>query len=159
MKGGIVAMLFAILALKEIGAELNGRIVLTLVPDEETGGKRGSARLARQGLLGRDGVGMLLAEPTSSTVWNANRGAISLRVLVFGKAAQVGLQHCGENAFEQMSRVVEKFQRLKNEGELRTSNFNIGSEQRRSLLGGGLWGPGFDCCEFCSELGGLVWLL
>ncbi|MGA7626706.1 MAG: ArgE/DapE family deacylase [Candidatus Acidiferrales bacterium] len=139
MKGGIVAMLFAILALKEIGAELNGRIVLTLVPDEETGGKRGSAWLARQRLLGRDGVGMLLAEPTGSAVWNANRGAISLRVRVFGKAAHVGLQHCGENAFERMCRVVEKFQRLKNEVELRTSNFNIGSEQRRNsilMLGG-----------------------
>ncbi len=139
MKGGIVAMLFAILALKEIGADLNGRIVLTLVPDEETGGQRGSAWLAQQRLLGRDGIGMLLAEPTSGVVWNANRGAISLRVRVFGKAAHVGLQHCGENAFERMCRVVEKLQRLKNEVERRTTNFNIGSEQRGNsilMLGG-----------------------
>jgi len=37
------------------GVELNGRIGLMLVPDEETGGKRGSGRLARggrEGLLG-----------------------------------------------------------------------------------------------------------
>src|SRR5467141_2483606 len=47
MKGGIVAMLYAIRALKEIGAELNGRIRLTLVPNEETGGAGGSAWLAR----------------------------------------------------------------------------------------------------------------
>ncbi|HYA62573.1 MAG TPA: M20/M25/M40 family metallo-hydrolase, partial [Candidatus Sulfotelmatobacter sp.] len=79
MKGGIAAMLYAIRALKQMGAELNGRIGLTLAPDEETGGKEGTAWLAQQGLLGRDGIGMLLAEPTSGVVWNANRGAISLR--------------------------------------------------------------------------------
>jgi succinyl-diaminopimelate desuccinylase len=43
MKGGIVAMLYAILALKACGEELNGKIGLILVPDEETGGERGSA--------------------------------------------------------------------------------------------------------------------
>src|SRR4029077_11048561 len=41
MKGGIVAMLYAILALRECGAELKGRIELTLVPNEETGGEGG----------------------------------------------------------------------------------------------------------------------
>ncbi|HEX9221771.1 MAG TPA: M20/M25/M40 family metallo-hydrolase, partial [Candidatus Acidoferrales bacterium] len=87
MKGGIVAMLYAILALKECGAELNGRAGLMLVPNEETGGADGSAWLAQQGLLGCNGIGMLLAEPTSGVVWNANRGAISLRVQVFGKSA------------------------------------------------------------------------
>src|ERR1700675_5005711 len=53
MKGGIVAMLYAILALRETGAKLDGRIALALVPDEETGGARGSAWLAQQGLLGK----------------------------------------------------------------------------------------------------------
>ncbi len=73
MKGGIVAMLYAILALKENGAELDGRINLTLVPNEETGGEGGSAWLAAQGRLGRGGIGMLLAEPTSGIVWNADQ--------------------------------------------------------------------------------------
>src|SRR5215470_20123618 len=119
MKGGIVAMLFAILALKEFGTELEGKVSLILVPDEETGGARGSNWLARQGLLGRNGVGMLLAEPTSGAVWNANRGALSLRVRVFGKSAHVGLQHQGENAFERMLRVVERLEELKCEVEKR----------------------------------------
>jgi succinyl-diaminopimelate desuccinylase len=139
MKGGIVAMLYAILALKECGSELNGRIALSLVPDEETGGKRGSAWLAREGFLGRDGVGMLLAEPTSGVVWNANRGAITLRVQVFGKPAHVGLQHQGENAFERMHRVVERLQELKREVEQRTTRLAIGADQARNsilMLGG-----------------------
>lgn len=96
MKGGIVSMLYAIVALKECDVEMDGKINLVLVPDEETGSARGSARLAEQGIPGRDGLGMLLAEPTSGAVWNGNRGAISLHVRVFGKSAHVGLQHRGE---------------------------------------------------------------
>src|SRR5260221_5815329 len=108
MKGGIVAMIYAILALKECGAELGGSTALMLVPDEETGGERGSAWLAGQGRLGRNGIGMLLAEPTSGVVWSANRGAISLRVRGLGKSAHVGLQHQGGKAFERMYEVVTR---------------------------------------------------
>ncbi len=139
MKGGIVAMLYAILALRESGAVLNGKVRLMLVPDEETGGERGSARLAKQKLLGRNGIGMLTAEPTSGVVWNANRGAISLRVEVFGKSAHVGLQHRGENAFERLHRVVARLQKLKSEVEQRSTSFNISADQARNsilMLGG-----------------------
>jgi succinyl-diaminopimelate desuccinylase len=139
MKGGIVAMLYAILALRECGAALDGRIALTLVPNEETGGEGGSAWLAEHGRLGRGGIGMLLAEPTSGVVWNANRGAISLRIRVLGKSAHVGLQHLGENAFERMVRVVERLQKLKQEVEPRSTKFRVGAEQARQsilMLGG-----------------------
>jgi succinyl-diaminopimelate desuccinylase len=128
MKGGIVAMLYGMRALKEFGVKLDGKIGLMLVPDEETGGERGSALLAREGLLGRGGIGMLTAEPTSGVVWNANRGAISLRVEVRGKSAHVGLQHRGENAFERMLRVVERLLVLKREVESRTTNHNIDAD-------------------------------
>ena len=139
MKGGIAAMLYAILALKDCGAELNGRIALTLVPNEETGGEGGSAWLAAQGRLGRGGIGMLLAEPTSGVVWNANRGAISLHVRVLGKSAHVGLQHQGENSFEKMVQVVQGLQELKRQVEQKTTGYNIGADQARHsilMLGG-----------------------
>jgi succinyl-diaminopimelate desuccinylase len=128
MKGGIVAMLYGIRALKECGVRLDGKIGLMLVPDEETGGARGSAWLAREGWLGREGLGMLTAEPTSGVVWNANRGAISLRVEVRGKSAHVGLQHRGENAFERMHRVVERLLALKLDVESRKTGHSIGAE-------------------------------
>jgi succinyl-diaminopimelate desuccinylase len=139
MKGGIVAMLFAILALRECGATLNGRIGLMLVPDEETGGARGSAWLAQEKLLGQNAIGMLTAEPTSGVVWNANRGAISLRVRVFGKSAHVGLQHHGENAFERMLCVAKALQELKRDVEQRVTSHPVEDENRRNsilLLGG-----------------------
>jgi succinyl-diaminopimelate desuccinylase len=139
MKGGIVAMLYAILALKHFEVGLKGKIRLMLVPNEETGGRDGTAWLAQQGLLDGKAAGMLLAEPTSGVVWNANRGAISVRVRVLGKPAHVGLQHQGENAFERMHTVVTKLQRLKSEVEQRATKFNVGSEQARNsilMLGG-----------------------
>lgn len=144
MKGGIVAMLYAILALRGCGTKLNGKIKLILVPDEETGGARGSAWLAKQGLLGKDAIGMLMAEPTSGVVWNANRGAISLRIEVLGKSAHVGLQHKGENAFERMHRVVERLQELKREVERRVTALDVGGDQARNsiLLIGGQSGGG-----------------
>jgi succinyl-diaminopimelate desuccinylase len=143
MKGGIVAMLYAILAIRECREELKGKLGLTLVPDEETGGERGSAWLAREGLLGRNGIGMLLAEPTSGMVWNANRGAISLRVRVLGKSAHVGLQHQGVNAFERMHRVVERLEQLKKEVEQGRTRCKVGAEQMRNsilMLGGQIGG-------------------
>jgi succinyl-diaminopimelate desuccinylase len=139
MKGGIVAMLYAMLALRSSSVPLDGRIGLVLVPDEETGGSCGSARLAREGALGRDGIAMFTAEPTSGAVWNASRGAISLRVRVLGKSAHVGLQHQGENAFERMHRVVERLERLKHEVEQRQTQYQVGAEQMRNsilMLGG-----------------------
>ena len=98
MKSGVVAMLAAATALKETG--LRGRIELLLVPDEETGGAYGTGALAARGLLPRDAIGMLLPEPTSGVVWHANRGAVTLEVIVRGRAAHVGLQHQGTNAVE-----------------------------------------------------------
>ena len=82
---------------------------------------------------------MLLAEPTSGVVCNANRGAITLRVRVLGKSAHVGLQHQGANAFERMHQVVEHLQRLKREVEQRTTRCAVGPQQRPNsilMLGG-----------------------
>jgi succinyl-diaminopimelate desuccinylase len=139
MKGGIVSALYAMRSLRECGVELHGKIGLTLVPDEETGGARGSTWLSQRGLLGRDGIGTLLPEPTSGVVWNANRGAITLRIMVHGKSAHVGLQHRGENAFEQMTRVVLRLQELKREVEQRKTGYAIGTDQTANsilMLGG-----------------------
>jgi succinyl-diaminopimelate desuccinylase len=106
MKSGLVAMLYAAKALKTARPSAGGRLGLMFVPDEETGGEHGSAALARAGELARDAIGMLLPEPTSGVVWNANRGAISLEVTVKGRAAHVGLAHHGINAFEQAVKIV-----------------------------------------------------
>jgi succinyl-diaminopimelate desuccinylase len=68
-------------------------------------------------------------------VWNANRGAISLRVLVKGKPAHVGLQYQGINAFEKMLIVANALLELKKEVESNSTAYNIRPHAaRRSIL-------------------------
>jgi acetylornithine deacetylase/succinyl-diaminopimelate desuccinylase family protein len=155
MKGGLASMIYALKAVKECGIRLEGKICLSIVPDEETGGPRGSRYLLGKKLLGRDGIGMLMPEPTSGVVWCANRGAISLRIVVRGKSAHVGLQHQGVNAFEQMMKVARAFLKLKRNVERRTTKFKIEPEAARHsiLLLGGLveGGTNFNAVpEECS---------
>ncbi|HYL35822.1 MAG TPA: ArgE/DapE family deacylase [Bryobacteraceae bacterium] len=135
MKGGLAAMIYAAVALSECGVRLHGRIGLVFVPDEETAGPRGSRYLAESGLLGANGMGMLTPEPTGGVVWNANRGAITLRVTIRGKAAHVGRQHEGVNAFERMLPVAQALAELKTEVEARSTGFRIQPDAaRRSIL-------------------------
>jgi len=135
MKSGLAAMTYAAVALRDSGALRNGRVGLVFVPDEETAGPRGSRYLAERGLLGAGGIAMLTPEPTGGVVWNANRGAITLRVTVPGKTAHVGRQHEGVNAFERMLPVAQALMELKSEVEKRATAFQIRPEAaRRSIL-------------------------
>lgn len=139
MKGGLVAMLYAVKALQDCHFEPQGRIGLTIVPDEETGGLRGSQYLTERGLLGEDGIGMLMPECTSGVIWTANRGAISLRITVRGRAVHVCLQHEGVNAFEGMLAVAQALLPLKSHVEKRATAYNIEPKAARHsilMLGG-----------------------
>ena len=123
MKSGLAAMIYAAHALRSV--EMDGRVELVIVPDEETGGKRGTAWLAGTGHFDSGGVGMLTAEPTSGVVWNASRGAISLRVTVKGRPAHVGLSCQGTNAFERMLIIARALEELKAEIEQHETAFPI----------------------------------
>lgn len=135
MKGALAAMIFAARAVRDLGLLRGGRLGLVFVPDEETAGPGGSRHLAALGLLGRGGIGMLTPEPTGGVVWNANRGAISLQVTVEGRAAHVGRQHAGINAFERMLPLAQALLALKAEVETRVTAHPIEpAAARRSIL-------------------------
>jgi len=159
MKAGVAGMIYAAALLKECAIPLNGRLGLCIVADEETGGQGGSRYLDEVGLLGKDAFGMLTPEPTSGVVWNANRGAITLRITVKGKYAHVGLQHEGINAFERMLEVARALQVLKAEVEQRRTAYRIVPEEAAHsilMLGGRVeGGTNFnvvpDACSFTVE--------
>jgi succinyl-diaminopimelate desuccinylase len=137
MKAGIASMVFALAALS--ATELAGRVELVLVPDEETGGELGSRRLLELGRLGRKGVGAIVGEPTSGVIWNAHRGAITVRVSVTGRGSHVGLQHRGVNAFEAAIPILSALAELKEEVEQRRTSFHVKPEAARAsilMLGG-----------------------
>ena len=155
MKSGLAAMMHAAAAVRDEGLLGKGRIGIVLVPDEETAGPRGSRDLSARGLLGRGAVGMLTPEPTGGIVWNANRGAISLRATMRGKAAHVGRQFEGINAFERALPAMIRLAEIKREVELRETQQNIAPAAARKsilLLGGRVEaGTNFNVTpEFCS---------
>ncbi len=159
MKGGLAAMIHAAAAARDEGLLNGGRIGIVLVPDEETAGPRGSRDLAARGILGKDAIGMLTPEPTGGIVWNSNRGAITLRVTMRGKAAHVGRQFDGVNAFELAIPVMAKLLHLKHEVELRETRQQIAPAAARKsilLLGGRVEaGTNFnvtpDACSFTID--------
>ena len=120
MKGGLVSMLLAAAALLPLRDRLRGRLCLSIVPDEETGGAAGTGYLFGAGALPRGGIGMLTAEPTGSVIWNGSRGALSMRLKVRGRMAHVALQHQGQNAFEGMLELGAMLQALRREVEARS---------------------------------------
>ena len=139
MKSGLAAMIYAMSVLKELRVPLDGKIGLVIVPDEETAGPGGSRSLAARGLLGKDGIAMYTPEPTSEVIWNACRGAISLRVTVRGRPAHVGLHFRGVNAFEQAMEVAQAFTAMKQRVARRRTRFAIApaAARRSELLVGG----------------------
>jgi succinyl-diaminopimelate desuccinylase len=135
MKGGLVAMLYAARVLKELRVALAGRIELAFVPDEETGGERGTAALFESGALAPGAIGMLTAEPTGGAIWNASRGAVTMRVTVRGISAHVGLSFRGVNAFERMLVVARALEEEKQRISVRKTKFRIEpAAARRSIL-------------------------
>jgi succinyl-diaminopimelate desuccinylase len=135
MKSGLASMLYAVVALQRVRVPLDGCVAMVFVPDEETGGQRGSGFLAATRRLGTNGIGMLTPEPTSGVIWNANRGAVTVRVTVHGREAHVGLLHQGRNAFEDAVRVVAGLQRLARRVGRRRTRFRVTPDAaRRSLL-------------------------
>lgn len=144
MKGGIACMLYGAAVARDLGLLGDGKVVCHLVCDEETGGAVGSAHLRHAGLVDRDALAMLTAEPTGGDVWHASRGAITMKVTLHGREAHVGQAHLGDNAFEKVVAVaaplVELSQRLRES----PTAFPVGSNEGRGgmLVLGGSAGAG-----------------
>jgi succinyl-diaminopimelate desuccinylase len=138
MKGGLAAIVHAARAAAEGGV----RVGLVVVPDEETGGRLGSERLAEMGRLDPAAAGAIVAEPTWGTIWHACRGAFTLRLTVHGRPAHVGLHYEGVNAFAGAVDVALALRGLETALRGRRSGLAFASDDPRAaesiLLAGGL---------------------
>lgn len=144
MKGGLVSMLYGAAAARELGLLRDGRIVLHLVCDEETGSAAGSSHLRETGLIDADALAMVTAEPTSGAIWHANRGAITMRVDIQGREAHVGHVHLGDNAFEKMIAIAAPLAKLSHQLLQKRTAFPVESEAAAGsmLVVGGAAGAG-----------------
>jgi succinyl-diaminopimelate desuccinylase len=115
MKGGCVAMIQAMIRLRN--RNLKNRIMLQLVPDEETGGKHGTRYLVEQGYIG-DFV--ICTEPTNLKISIQSKGIVRLDVESRGVAAHGSRPWEGENA---ILKALENFSKIE-----KLPILNIGSD-------------------------------
>lgn len=94
MKGGLVAALFALRALRRL--RLRGDVLIACVPGEEDGGL-GSYALLRRGWTADACV---IPEPTGLDVVPANAGALTFRLRVRGRTAHAARRDGGVSAVE-----------------------------------------------------------
>lgn len=127
MKGGIVSMLYGAAAACELGLLDRGRIVIHLVCDEETGSSVGSGYLREHNLIDPNALAMLTAEQSGEVVWNAAKGALSLRVDVRGRPIHVGQAFKGVNSFLHMLKVAGPLEAYAREMSERHTRYPVGA--------------------------------
>ncbi|SFP19715.1 acetylornithine deacetylase [Geodermatophilus dictyosporus] len=96
MKGGLVAALAALAAVRAAGVRLRRPVALHSVVGEEDGGLGAWATLAR----GHRGDACVIPEPTDGAVVTAAAGALTFRLEVTGHAAHAAMRDRGVSAVE-----------------------------------------------------------
>jgi acetylornithine deacetylase/succinyl-diaminopimelate desuccinylase family protein len=102
MKAGCTASVMSLLFLNQLRHLFKGEVVLTLVSDEETGGRWGALWLLENVPEVR-GDAMLNGEPSSTEqISFAEKGRIFLMVTAKGRGAHGAYVHMGDNAIKKM---------------------------------------------------------
>ena len=118
MKGGVAAILAAVRALRETGelAQLDGELMVVLVPSEEDGGQ-GTLAAIRSGAVADMAV---ITEPSRLDVIIAHAGAITFRLTVPGRAAHASQRREGVSALDKLfvlTRALEVDEERRNAAE------------------------------------------
>jgi succinyl-diaminopimelate desuccinylase len=128
MKGGVAATFFSFCLMKELDLDLPGKLTLTLVSDEETGGRWGTGWIL-ENLPDLRGDACLNAEPSGLTERIGEKGSGRYRLKAIGKPSHgAWAGYAGENAIMKMIKVlkpVEDLNKIKgvfNEEEEETIN-------------------------------------
>ena len=108
MKGGLTGLLFAMGLLADNNIDLNGEVLLTVVPDEEAFGQGGTKWLVESGTVTGDAC--LIAEPTG--YYNCEigqKGTCSIKLMAHGTPAHGSLApFIGDNAICKLLAVLNK---------------------------------------------------
>lgn len=102
-KSDIAAFTFAVLALREVAEELQGKISLAFTFDEETGGEIGPRWLLEHKYIQPD---LSICPGFTYSVINAHNGCLHLEVKVVGKQAHAAEPQFGYDALEAMTGVL-----------------------------------------------------
>jgi succinyl-diaminopimelate desuccinylase len=108
MKGGLVASLFAVEALRRAGVRLGGAVEQSATVDEESGGFAGVAYLSEKGYFAAHRQQhVIITEPLDpDRVCLGHRGVYWFEVTVLGRTAHGSMPFLGESAIEGMGRLL-----------------------------------------------------
>ncbi len=108
MKGGLAAAIYAAIALRRAGVELNGALEISGTVDEESGGHAGVAWLAAAGHIAKDTDAVIIPEPFGShRVSIGHRGVYWFRVTSRGEVAHGSMPFLGRNAVLPLGPLLE----------------------------------------------------
>ncbi len=156
MKGGLASMLTALKALSKVGLP-SGRVIFSVVPDEESGGLAGAGFLVEKHLPKGDAA--IIGEPSGvGRISLANFGALWLEVTVHGKAAHTTMYRLGVNAVEKAASLILELSKLKRQLEKRKTRFAMSRSCETAAINvGGLISGGLrvnmlpDRCTFTID--------
>jgi len=118
MKGPLSAYMYAVKALRDARINLEGRVTLTFVVDEEPGAvsRWGTAYLLNKGIIAKAAV---IAEPAADgdKIGIGHRGGYRFKLITRGEAIHTGVRtwerkEQGKNAVTEMARVIEALQKM-----------------------------------------------
>jgi acetylornithine deacetylase len=132
MKAGLIANLFALKTLLELGFNPKSKVLLQSVVEEEAGGGPGTLACL---LAGYTADGLVITEPHNLRITVAMAGINYFRVKVFGKTAHAGLAHLGVNAIGKMYKIYHALAALdeKRGAEVKFDLFEKGSGRSTHL--------------------------
>jgi len=114
MKGGLSALTFAFCLLKEMNLNLPGKVTLTIVSDEETGGRWGTGWLL-ENVQGLAPDACLNSEPSGLTVRIGEKGIFQIRLRASGKQAHGSFAgYAGDNAITKMAKTLPLIENFRN---------------------------------------------
>ncbi|MBO0793757.1 MAG: ArgE/DapE family deacylase [Ktedonobacteraceae bacterium] len=122
MKGGLIAALYAIRALKDCGVPLRGSLQLQSVIGEEDGGLGTFATLLR----GHTGDAAIICEPTRLNLIPAQAGALTFTLRIFGKSAHASTRLEGVSAIEKYLDIHRQLIQLERERNREVSHPLLG---------------------------------
>ena len=111
MKGGLAAMLVAIKAIKDSGAELKGDFIYTATAGEETD-SLGAVKFVNDGGL-KDVVAIIIGEPSSNGINIAEKGAFWVEITTYGKTSHGAFPEKGINAVIHMNSLLTELIKYK----------------------------------------------
>jgi len=101
MKGGLSALIMAMIEVAKSGVRLEGDLVLAATAGEEVE-CIGASIMLQDGVL-KDAGAMIIAEPSNGEIFVTHKGALWLEIISYGKTAHGSMPEQGINAIDNMS--------------------------------------------------------